>query len=164
VSTVAYANLTNKRDLAPRGTSVATSPGIGTYADTLTALVPGEVLGLHAFIMSWATTTSDNITSISDAQTLYWAFWGCAVLSMFLFILPRLGCARWDEWDIARMFIPPITFTGWTMLQRISAFDVVWPSLGKTPRNAIAAGLAIILAAVTPYLAYKADQKQAPGA
>ena len=50
------------------------------------------------------------------------------------------------------------------MLQRMSAFDVVWPSLGKTPRNAIAAGLAIILAAVTPYLAYKADQKQAPGA
>jgi len=57
MSTLAYAQLTNKRDDAAPGTSETTNaPGVKSYVDALAALVPAEVLTLHALVIS-ATTT-----------------------------------------------------------------------------------------------------------
>ena len=56
MSTLAYAQLTNARDQALPGTSTTTSkPGIQTYMDAFAALVPAEVLTLHALVISYTT-------------------------------------------------------------------------------------------------------------
>ncbi len=59
MSTIAYAQLTNKREEAAPNTSTTTSsPGIKTYIDAFAALVPTEVLTLHALIVAASTTTT----------------------------------------------------------------------------------------------------------
>jgi hypothetical protein len=161
MSTVAYAQLTNRRDLAAPNTSSTTSqPGIGKYADMLSALVPAEVLSLHAIIISLTTTTTPEKTfRIDYPQTLLLAFWALAALSVFLYVVPRLCGGRWDRWDFARLFIPPFAFAGWTMLQRTTAFDAAFPSVEATPRSVIALFGAVILGFAATALAYQADQK-----
>ena len=72
MSTLAYAQLTNAREAAPPGTSTTTSkPGIKTYMDAFAALVPAEVLTLHALIIS-ATThiTEGTATGAQKAATV----------------------------------------------------------------------------------------------
>lgn len=51
-----------------------------------------------------------------------------------------------------------IAFVGWTMLQRVSAFDAIFPSLGDANRTVIAVIGAFILGVAATLLAYKADQ------
>jgi hypothetical protein len=164
MSTVAYAQLTNRRDSAAPNTSSTTAPpGIGRYADMLSALVPAEVLGLHGLIISLTTTTSsDKTIRIDYPQTLCVTFWALVALSVFLYVVPRCCGGRWDRWDFARMLIPPFAFAGWTMLQRTTAFDAAFPSIEATPRTVIALFLAVILGAVATALASKADQKPPP--
>src|SRR6266446_1409007 len=91
MSTVAYAQLTNRRDSAAPNTSSTTAPpGIGRYADMLSALVPAEVLGLHGLIISLTTTTSsDKTIRIDYPQTLCVTFWALVALSVFLYVVPN---------------------------------------------------------------------------
>jgi hypothetical protein len=159
MSTVAYAQLTNRRDLATPGTSSTTSPGIGTYADALSALVPAEVLSVHALVISATTEMTNNGTVITDVSTLRVAFWGFIVLSVGFYIVPRWFGGRLDGLDIARALIPPLAFVGWAMLQRTTAFDAAFPSVTDTQRTVVALFLAVVLAGGAATLAYSADQK-----
>jgi hypothetical protein len=169
MSTVAYAMLTNRRDAAPVGQSfTAAPPGVTSYVDAVAALVPAEVLSLHALVISIATKTTkttgtDSITVVSDQTTLLWTFVALIVLSAALYAVPRLN-SRWDRWDWLRILIAPIAFTAWTMLQPATAFDAVYPSLPDTRRTVIAVFVAAVLGAVTSFLAQKADQKPPPTA
>ena len=62
MSTVAYAQLTTKREEAAPGTSSSTSgPGIKSYIDAFAALVPTEVLTLHALIVAATTNTATTV-------------------------------------------------------------------------------------------------------
>ncbi len=144
---------------ATPGTSSTTSPGIGTYADTLAALVPAEVLSVHALVISATTEMTDNGTVITDMSTLRLAFWGFIIVSVGFYIVPRWFGGRWDKLDIARVLIPPLAFVGWTMLQRTTAFDAAFPSVTNTQRTVVALFLAAVLAGGTAMLAYRADQK-----
>lgn len=56
------------------------------YLDVLAALVPAEVLALHAVIVHLATRTDNGATTIlpSVQGWLYWFFWGLVTLSAFL--------------------------------------------------------------------------------
>lgn len=75
MSTVAYAQLTTKREEAAPGTSSTTSgPGIKSYVDAFAALVPTEVLTLHALIVAATTKTATSVaastaTPIAGATT-----------------------------------------------------------------------------------------------
>jgi hypothetical protein len=133
---------------------------VGGYVEAMAALVPTEVLTLHALILSATTqiiptesmggeaksaiaeemgtagTAPNAITVISDAGSLEIAFWVLALISMALYLVPRLYAA-WTaakeektSWraqmgpaDWARAAIPPLAFTAWTMLQRATAID-----------------------------------------
>jgi hypothetical protein len=169
MSTLAYAQLTTKREASPPNTSTSQSPpGVNTYVDALAALVPSEVLTLHAVILSVTTTidAKNKVTTISDPPTLAWAFIGLLLVSIGLYVVPRILAKKWDQLDWIRMLIPPLALVGWTMLQRSTAFDavlVVCPnSILAGPgaaRTVIALFLAVILGAVATSLAYKADQK-----
>jgi hypothetical protein len=160
MSTLAYAAFTTLREKAQPNTSFSTSPpGVGTYVDALAALVPAEVLTLHALILSVTTKTVNATTQIVDAVTLRWAFWGLILLSLALYLLPRALARRWDKLDFLRMLIPPLAFAGWTMIQRATAFDALFPNAGDAPRTVIALFLAVILGVGASLLAYQADQK-----
>jgi len=163
MSTVAYAQLTNSRHAAA-ATGTA-SPGIGRYADALAALVPAEILAAHAVIISVTTTiTPEKITTIDHRQQLSVAFWALMFLSMVAYAIPRYfggrPNSRWEWWDCIRILIPPAAFTGWTMLQRPTAFDAVFPTFDVTWRTVIAIIGALFLGFVAGGLAYKPDQKQ----
>ena len=79
---------------------------------------------------------------------------------MGLYVAPRLLAKKWDVLDWVRMAIPPLAFIGWTMLQRATAFDAVFPGMLDASRTVVALFLAVVLGASAAALAYKADQKQ----
>ena len=92
MSTLAYASLTTAREAAAPHTSTTQSPGVGTYIDAFAALVPAEVLTLHAVIISYTTRTVDKKTFILPEgwNTLQVSFWGLIVTSMVLYAGARL--------------------------------------------------------------------------
>lgn len=160
MSTFSYAALTTRREEGSPGTTTKNAPpGINTSLDALAALVPAEVLALHAVILSATTKTTDGKTEITAQGTLFWAFVGLVLLSIALYVGYRRLAKKWDKWDWIRMLIPPLAFVGWTMLQRATAFDAVVPDLADAPRTVVALFLGVILAVVAAALAYKADQK-----
>ncbi len=162
MSTLAYATLTTRREAAPPGTSTSQSPpGVKSYVDATAALVPAEVLTLHAVILSITTkthqgTTGNSITEITEPQTLSWAFFGLLVLGVVLYAVPRVR--TWERLDFVRMLIPPIAFVAWTMLQKATAFDAVCPQLREVPRTVIALFVAVLLGLAAVLLAYRADR------
>ena len=91
MSTLAFAEFTNKRENAQPGTSSSSNPpGVSTFVDALAALVPAEVLTLHAVFLSVTTSTAEKVTTITDATTLKWAFAGLIVLSIVLYVVPKV--------------------------------------------------------------------------
>lgn len=160
MSTLAYAALTTKREQATPATSSSQNPpGVSTYVDALAALVPAEVLTLHALILSVTTTKADKVTTITDPLTLRWAFAGLIVLSVLLYVASRLKNGSWDRLDFLRASIPPLAFVGWTMLQRSTAFDALAPDMKDAPRTVAGLFLAVLLGLAAAALANKADQK-----
>ncbi|HXY20842.1 MAG TPA: hypothetical protein VEH83_12675 [Gemmatimonadales bacterium] len=167
MSTLLYGALTTRRLRAEPGTSEDVgAPGLGTYVDALAALVPAEVLALHGLILSVTTSTADRDgfpqVTITQPGTLRWAFGGLILLSVALYLVPRFRTR--EKLDIGRALIPPIAFVAWTMLQRATAFDAVWPSLGDAPRTVIALFVAAILGIVAARLAGSADRSPPPAA
>jgi hypothetical protein len=164
MSTIAYAAMTQKREDALPGTrDSARAPATGPYLDVLLALVPAEVLALHAYLLGLVTTDGGRAeaTKISDPDALKYFFWGLVGASVILYVAKHVG--SWDRWDWLRMIIPPLAFIGWTMAQPTSAFDAVGDEWTGAARYGVAAFAAIMLAAVAAALASKAD-KQIPDA
>jgi hypothetical protein len=127
--------------------------------DALAALVPAEVLGAHAGVISYLTKTENKVVTITYPDWLFAAFCGFVILSLLLYALPRYFGGRWDHWrDWIRMLIPAAAFVGWTMLQPMSAFDAV-SSLPQGPRAACAILLALFLGLIATLLAYELDKK-----
>jgi hypothetical protein len=158
MSTLAFAEFTTKREeAAPGSSSSQNPPGVSTFVDALAALVPAEVLTLHAIILSVTTKVDNATTTITDAVTLRWAFAGLIIISIVLYVVPRFR--KWDKFDYLRASIPPLAFVGWTMLQRSTAFDAVAPSLKDAPRTVLGLFLGVVLGLVAAALANKADQK-----
>jgi hypothetical protein len=167
MSTLAYATLTNRRDEAQPGSSSTTeSPGVKTYVDAMAALVPAEVLTLHALIISYTTTVSGSTTTIVEASrtTLSHTFWVLLAISIGLYILGRLADKKWDAMDYLRVFIPPAAFVVWTMLQRATAFDAAFPQFAQSPRTVYGLIGAVVLGALAGYLGLRADKKPPPSA
>jgi hypothetical protein len=158
-----YAAMTAKREEAQPKTSTTNSPGVAMYVDALAALVPAEVLAVHAAILTFTTTsakdgTGKSIIMITEPATLSWVFWTLVVLSMVVYYA-GLGKTKWDSWDWLRILIPAAAFIGWTMLQKGSAFDAVAPSLSPATRSAVAVIGAVVLGLLARALASKADQR-----
>jgi hypothetical protein len=167
MSTIVYGALERKREEAlPNTSSSEEPPGLTAYVDALSALVPAEVLALHAALLPLTTTTVENqagevMTTITEPGALRLVFWGLFILC-FVFYLAGHQATNWDRWDNVRMFIPALAFIGWTMAQKSTAFDAVWPDLSDAYRSIIAAFGAVLLGLVAAALAQTADQQQPP--
>lgn len=180
MSTVAFGALTTRREKSDSGTSKTDQPpGLNSYIDILAALVPAEVLAVHAIIIAAATTTNRGQTQITQPGTLRLAFWLLVGLATVLFVLGRrptptpaavlqqsgTTAPRWQhlEWqDVIRAVIPPAAFVGWTMLEPTSVWNVVVPNMSTGTRTLIALVGAVLLAAVTKALASHSDNKLSP--
>src|SRR5258708_15112854 len=126
MSTLAYAALTTRRDEATPGTSRSTeSPGVTTYVDAMAALVPTEVLTLHAVMLTSATSVADTVTTIVKGAVFpfAWAFIGLIVLASVLYAVPRMRSKKWDNMDWIRCAIPALAFVASTKLQMTTPFD-----------------------------------------
>jgi hypothetical protein len=153
----------------------AANQNVNNYVEALSALIPAEVLTLHALILSATTTirrsdkpAEGTITTISDPQTLKYAFAGLIVLSFLLYVVPRIYAAMravggnfrlWlkqlDVLDWARASIPPLAFVGWSMLQRATAFDAAFPWVSQSQRTVAGLFLGTLLIAAASWLAFK---------
>lgn len=190
---VAIRNINKAADNGNDGKQTQGEPGnVSGYVEAMAALVPSEVLTLHALILSATTriipakeadgaaksvatgstdivnTTSNSITVISDASSLAIAFWVLALISIALYLVPRLYAAStaakeaktsWQAQmgaaDWARAAVPPLAFTAWAMLQRATAFDAVCGGLTDSQRTVFGLLLAAVMIAVASWLAYK---------
>ncbi len=129
MSTMAYGFLTTRRKQVKSGNSDSDDgQGVTRYVDAVAALVPAEVLTIHAIVLAGTTTVGidvegNSVTTITDPQTLKIAFFCLLAFSALLY----LG-SRWKKWgkgDFIRTFIAPAAFVAWTMLQRTTAFDAL---------------------------------------
>lgn len=161
MSIIAYAQFTSARERAAPGTSTLQNPpGVSTYLDAVASLVPAEILTVHGAILSVTTQkAADGSIKIEDPTTLAFAFYAALLVSVIIYVFSRVHSGTWDKLDWVRMIIPPLAFVGWTMIQKATAFDAVWPSLKDAPRTVIAIFLAVLLGLLATDLAYKADQK-----
>jgi hypothetical protein len=131
----------------------------------LAALVPAEVLALHAVIVEAATDTKKvsgkAVTTITDPGTLKAMFWVGIGLSALLFVTGRLiaKTGKWEGWDWVRMLIPPLAFVMWTILQKATAWDALSPnSPSEGGRLLIGAAGAIVLGLAAAGLGVKLDK------
>ena len=181
MSTVSFGALTTRREKSDSGTSKSDQPpGLNSYIDVLAALVPAEVLAIHAVIIAAVTTTNQSAVraKITQPATLRlafccWAAWRCvlrappAVSLTPAAVRQQAGASvpRWQrlEWqDLIRIVIPPAVFVGRTLLEPTSVWNVVDASMSSGTRMLIAMVGAVLLAAVTKALASHSDNKPSP--
>jgi hypothetical protein len=183
MSTLIYGALTASREKAPppsgragvaAGGNAAESPNVKSSVDAMAALVPAEVLAIHAVMLSLSVQSSDTggrlTASVTNAGDLRWTFFVLLGASVALYVIGHLwsrgrGHLRW-EWgaDTVRALVPAAAFTLWTMLQRPSAFDAVLPAALGASNLRILIGLvgAVLLGLVAALLANRADYHQDP--
>jgi hypothetical protein len=166
MSTLLYAARTEQREVASPGTSEDTNPPkSSTWLDAIVALVPAEVLALHAIaINAWTKTETPPdgsedgaATIITDPGALKIAFFVLIVVAFALYWFRKKD--SWDKVDAIRMLIPPAAFVVWTMAQQSTAFDAVVDDIAEGTRAFLAAVLAVLLAALAKKLADTADDK-----
>jgi hypothetical protein len=168
MSTFAYAALTASRENAAADHG-AEAPSVKTYVDAVAALVPAEVLALHALAISLTTeklggSAGATITK-PGSETLTWLFFVLVALSAAIYIAKfkttKETSSRLWLWRAA---IPPLAFVCWTALQQTSAFDAVFPNVAIAPRVIGAAIGAIVLGYAAQLGAAKAATAPSPPA
>ena len=168
MSTAAFAAMTASREPAPADAGINGS-ALTTYVDLAVALVPAEVLSLHALAVSLTTAEdASGSVKIADTGTLTWVFLALTFLSAAIYVVtfravkpaaetaaalaartagdqPRVRqpIPRFFLW---RALIPPAAFVCWTALQPMSAFDAVFPGIATAPRVMAAAIFVVVLA------------------
>lgn len=162
MSSFVYGNVTAQRAAAPaKKSKTAVPPGMGTYLDTLAALVPAEALALYeGVVLPNTTKTVSGKTVISHSTLLGWSCAGLLVLSVLLYGIGRKK-QNWSSWDVARLFIPPAALTAWMLVQSPGVWDVWWPGPHTAERLVIAAFAAVVLGIAAKALGNLEDQ--APG-
>jgi hypothetical protein len=158
MSSVAAGALARKRAEAPQNKSkVEAHPGLKTYVDTLTALVPAEVLALHAAVYAALTKKSGDEVIITDEKWLEFAFYALIVFSV-LFYLVGYQKRKFNLWTVLEGFIPPFAFVLWCMSQQTSAVDAAFDLSDGGRQTLVILGTALVtlMAAAVPIAVDKA--------
>jgi hypothetical protein len=162
MSTWTYSACTRKREDARKNKSKkADPPGFSTYIDTVAAMVPIEILPLYAYL---STHVPPNERGPRLAAFAF-CFFLCCVTYLVGHVITGGLQKRWQKtsptqeraprWldylpnnrDFALMFIPAVAFVAWTMLQKDTLFDAVWPTLSEGSRNLVGVVLGLLAAA-----------------
>ena len=132
MSILVYTAITSKRSGAKRAiTTKSAPPGVGTYVDTLSSLIPGEILALHA-----------AITTITQAPP-GWTFWALIGACVVVFLIGRVTTGKFSVWDLLRVLIPTAAFVVWSMLVEPSVFQANWTTIDDATRQIVGLFLAV---------------------
>jgi hypothetical protein len=157
-----------KRRQAEQGQSKNNQPpGVKPLTDSLAALVPAEVLAIHAWLMSEQTkevlSKAGEVTTTFHNPTAVWIIFVLLLFASVGFYLAGLmktprKCNRF-EW--AGVLIPPAAFFLWTLVQRPSAWDAVsWLAEPLRPFEVFIIPVGVlILGAAAQRLGVKLDKK-----
>jgi hypothetical protein len=170
MSAILYGALSRRREQAAADTSTTTNPpGVSTYLDMATALVPAEALALNAYIAGLADTKTTvkngkSVTHFTEISTLQKMFWLLVLISAVLFILGHVGGALTDLTlgDLIKAAIPAAAFFVWAMLTKGSLFEVVFSNLSDLQRYGYGAFAAVALAALATYFGIQANGSSPP--
>lgn len=179
MSSYLYGALEQRRLASPPSTSETATqpgqtpspgqPGVKSWLDALAALVPAEVLALHAIIIQLASETEEvdgsSQTVLNNEGTVSVFFFVLAILAGVLFVFGRKngpGAPALTRLDWVRVCVPALAFVGWTMLQPASAFDALGLDLNAVARGGGAVVLAVILGGAAVALGIKADAAAPP--
>jgi hypothetical protein len=156
-----YGAVTRSRERAP----TTDLPTTDRYVDALAALVPAEVLALHALVVSVATDhqkrAGKTVAVISQAGWLKASFFLLIGLSMFLYSVGHFR-ERWQPWNWLRMLLPPGAFVAWCLIQPTTAWDAIAPGMPMAGRVTVGAVAAVVLGALAAALAGKASETPPP--
>ena len=87
----------------------------------IAALVPADVIAVHAFVLGLATKVGDDgSTAITEPDALRVTFVALPIVAALLFLIGR-GVADWTRRDWIRLVIPPAAFIIWTGILGTSA-------------------------------------------
>lgn len=132
---------------------------LAQWQDVLAALVPAEVLAIHALAMTLGTTThgsgEDATTVITSATEMTWVFWGMVIGAFGLYLA---GARSFKAQDVARGVLASVAFILWTMMQPLTAFDALGWDVSSFLRVMIAVGGAIVIGLLAGLLARKAQK------
>jgi hypothetical protein len=148
-------------DVAPPGKAEApkATDTIAHWQDILAALVPAEVLAIHALAMTLGTTTTgsgaDATTVITSSTEMTWVFWGMVVAAAFIYVT---GARSLSLGHVGRAVLGSVAFVLWTMIQPSTAFDALGLDLSAFLRVMIAIGGAVVVAVLANVLASAADK------
>jgi len=165
-----YGVLNKKREISPANeTKAAEPPGLGTYLDAVTALVPAEVLAINALLLTFLIDQekkgSDPLTAITDVGATKLLFWlsilACVVFYVFGDRVQNAkegaGTGLFENLNWLRALLPAAAYVAWTMLQKSTAFDAVAPDMSKYSRLVVAVIAAAILGVIAKRLGDKSD-------
>jgi hypothetical protein len=170
MSAYVYGANTRNRERAGKNKSDLTDPpGLSPFVDSLVALVPVEVLVIHAGATAFFSPTKLDNPEVKWGLTITFA--ACIALSIFLYARGHKGGILtsgeslegqvWDSKDLGRMLIPAVAFVAWTMAQRETAWDAVVavaPILDSSQHTR--AAVAAVLGVASVYLAARSSYKQ----
>ncbi len=101
------------------------------FAAKVAALVPSEVLLVHAIVLAATTTAAeDGSTTVTEPGILKASLIVLALLAGVLFAIGKR--TAWTASDGVRVLLPPGAFVAWTLLIGTSA---ITPWLGDTKRG-----------------------------
>lgn len=165
MSTVAYGALTRRRKRSPSGTTRGTTkeaeqdypPGLGIWTDTFAALVPGEVLVIHAWILpSYAQGTV--ITNADGLAKWFWVLLGLCIVFYAVGQIIDSGFRGFDGWDLLGIVATLAAFVAWMMVQTPSALDAVLDLSAPTKHSLVPIVGAVVGTLAALARAYYADQ------
>jgi hypothetical protein len=182
MSAFLYGRMTAKREAAPqsqllfdgiegqqvvvtRSSTTTEAPGLKTYADIFTALVPAEVIAAALFFVSQFTDTKSvpnqpgKSVTVTDWHSLKLAFWGCAAAAIVLYVAGHYQGGTWTAVDFIRMMIPPLAFAGWSMAQTPSTIFDAAIRLGSDTKVLLIVGGGVALGAAAGWLGIQADKQ-----
>jgi hypothetical protein len=128
VSAYVYARLTKRVEanlstlgLTAEGEAPTPEQKAAELAQKVAALVPADILVLHAIVLASATTLGDDgSTTVTKPGLLKWTLPIGAALCVALYLIGKLPA--WSGLsDFGRMLIPAAAFFSWTLLTGTSA-------------------------------------------
>ena len=116
---------------------------------TVAALIPAEIVALHALVLSVTTSTgADGSTTITSPEPLKWSLVVLVLLSIVVYVIGR-GLKDWKERDWVRVAIPALAVVVWTGIIGTSAITP-WVEGVDPPYVVLGAGaLGVVLIAVS---------------
>ncbi len=126
MSSILYGRLTKTVESTPalQLTEAEPTPAerLAAFAQKVAALVPAEVLTVHAIVLAYATSSDDDGSTIVEKPDLLKAtFVVLLITAAILYAIGRYGPPAWKPVDWLRMILPAIAFAAWTMLTGTSA-------------------------------------------